>query len=148
MKNIKLQEKKYVKSPKKIFDIKVVNDIQQAVEELENGNLIARFEYGDSMSPILSNGEYCIVEPIVDVEDVEEFDAVLCNVNGILMTHIVVQILISENNKERYFLIGDSHKNIYGLTKEIYGIAHGTNIIEMPLGMENIEEIKEENVKI
>lgn len=135
--------KLYVKSPNKIKQFRVVNDIHEAVEELKNGNTIARFEYGDSMSPILSSGEYCVVEPIRNIEDVKQGDAVLCNVNGYLMTHMVIMVSTSAADDEPYFLIGDTHMNIYGWTKEIYGIAYGTNILEVPIDVEEAEEVKE-----
>ena len=51
---------KYVKSPSTItvdgVKYPVVNDIREAVEMLKNGITIARFEFGDSMSPVLVSG--------------------------------------------------------------------------------------------
>ena len=46
------------------------NDIVEAVNELKKGNTIARFEYGDSMMPILKNGEYGIPVPNYTDENV------------------------------------------------------------------------------
>ena len=91
---MKIENTKYVKSPKHINGITVVNDIVEAVNELKKGNTIARFEYGDSMMPILKNGEYGIATPIQSLEDVSVGDAVVCEVNGHLMTHMVMLIEI------------------------------------------------------
>lgn len=139
---MKLSTTKYVKSPKEINGVKVVNDITEAIDALLNKKTpIARFEYGESMKPILNDGEYCIVYPIDSLDDVKAGDAVLCNVNGYLMTHMV--ILKSESNHETpYFLIGSSRMEIYGWTNKIYGVAVGTNIIEEPLQFAEAEEIK------
>lgn len=108
---------------------RVVNDIQEAVECLKRGEIIARYEFGDSMSPILVSGEYCIVEPVFDTSTINVGDAVLCEVNGYLMTHMVI---LKSNSHADYphFLIGSTHYDIYGWTWKIYGIAKGTNYVE------------------
>ena len=134
---------KFVKSPKFIEfegdEIKVVNDIVEAVKELKKGNEIARFEFGNSMHPILKNGEYGVVIPI-DINQVNIGDAVLCEVNGYLMTHMVV--MSSDSAKDgRYVLIGDTSMNCYGWTNKVYGGVIGTNIIEMCDDIENAEEV-------
>ncbi len=132
----------YVKSPSYItFEgdrIKVINDINEALIELKKGNEIARFEFGDSMQPILKNGEYGIVVPIT-IEQVNIGDAVLCEVNGHLMTHMVM--MISDSAKDgRKVLIGNTYMQFYGWTNKVYGGVIGTNIIEMN---EEIQEIDE-----
>lgn len=119
---------KKVKYPTKINGIRVVNDINDAIKELENKRTIARFEFGESMSPILKNGEYAIVTPIQNISDVKIGDAVLCEVNGYPMTHMV--LMKSNSGSEPFFLIGSSHFEIYGWTNKIYGIAHGTDVCE------------------
>lgn len=145
MNEVKLNSKvKYVKSPKYITfegdNIKVVNDINQAVEELKKGNEIARFEFGDSMHPVLKNGEYGVVVPI-SINDVNIGDAVLCEVNGYLMTHMVM--MISDSAKDsRQVLIGNTHMQYYGWTDKVYGGVMGTNIIEMN-DFQEIEEISQ-----
>lgn len=133
---------KYVKSPKEINGVEVVNDISKAIKTLHDKKIpIARFEYGESMKPILNDGEYCIVYPIDNLNDVKVGDAVLCDVNGYLMTHMV--ILKSESNYDTpYFLIGSSRMELYGWTNKIYGVAVGTNIFEEPLSFADAEELK------
>ena len=129
---------KYVKSPSTItvdgIEYPVVNDIREAVEMLKNGITIARFEFGDSMSPVLVSGEYCIVEPIKEVEGTNNIaigDAVLCKVGDHLMTHMVLMISDSAYDGTKY-LIGNTWMQYYGWTDTIYGIAKGTNVIETP----------------
>ena len=50
--------RKYVKSPKEIDNIKVIQDGQKIKEALLNGETVMHWEYGDSMYPILMSGEY------------------------------------------------------------------------------------------
>lgn len=138
----KMTDMKIVKSPKTIMyngdKIKVVNDINEAVKELKKGKEIARFEFGDSMHPILKNGEYGVVVPI-DIYEVNVGDAVLCEVNGQLMTHMVA--MISESSYDgRYVLIGNTWMQFYGWTNKVYGGVIGTNVFEESI---DIEEIKE-----
>lgn len=114
---------------KEIKGIKVVNDANTALEQLRLGKKIARFEYGDSLSPILNSGEYAILTPINDYDDIKIGDVVFCLVNGILMTHMIW--LISESNyQQKQFLIGSSSGQLYGWTTWIYAKAKGTNIFE------------------
>lgn len=134
---------KYVKSPSTIrYDgdnVKVVNDIEEAVKELEKGNEIARFEFGNSMHPILKDGEYGIVVPI-NIADVNVGDAVLCEVNGQLMTHMVMMVSDSACDG-RYVLIGNTWMQFYGWTNKVYGGVIGTNIFEMNgIETEKVEE--------
>lgn len=111
-----------------INGIKVIQDENETLNALLQGDSVARFEYGDSMKPILVSGEYCILSPI-DVEDVKVGDAVFCKVNGYLMTHMVWMISNSSANG-RQFLIGSSGGQLYGWTTEVYAIAYGTNIVQ------------------
>ena len=115
----------------KIGDVKVVNDINTAISELKHGNKIARFEYGNSLMPILESGEYCIVEPIKNIEDVKVGDVVVCNVSGHPMTHMVMMVSDSSSEKP-FFSIGDTSLHFYGWTSDVYGIARGTSIVESP----------------
>ena len=63
-----------------------------------------------------------------------------CNVNGYLMTHMVLLKSNGGHDKPN-FLIGSTEMYSYGWTDEIYGICKGTNIIEKPLTYEEIEEL-------
>lgn len=123
-----MQNIKYVKNPKFINGVKVINAPYLAIDMLNNGIELARFEFGNSMSPKLLSGEYCILKPLKNGEEANVGDAVFCNVNGIVMTHMV---LSKKNNDSKVeYLISDTSGNIYGWTSEIYAIAHGTKVLE------------------
>lgn len=121
---------KYITTePSEIDGIKVVNEIHEAIECVKNNEVIARYEFGTSMEPILKNGEYGIVTPVTNLEtDVQIGDAVLCEVNGIPMTHMVC--MKSKTVNGWYFLIGTSSMGLYGWTNKVYGLVHGTNICQ------------------
>jgi hypothetical protein len=81
------------------------------------------------MHPVLKNGEYGILVPIT-IDQVNIGDAVLCEVNGHLMTHMV--LMISDSAKDgRKVLIGDTWMRYYGWTDKVYAGVIGTNILEM-----------------
>ena len=44
-------------------NIKVCNDAIDAIDKLSKGEIIARFEFGDSMLPLLESGEYAVLVP-------------------------------------------------------------------------------------
>lgn len=119
-----------VKSPETICGYRVFNDAVQALEQLRLGETIARYEFGNSMYPLLKNGEYAIITPMVDnTEPIKVGDSVFCEVNGYLMTHMVVAI--SNTAKEgTMYLIGSSMLDLFGWTSNVYGIAKGTRIFE------------------
>lgn len=134
---------KYVKSPYTLKidggEYDVINDIEEAVECIQKGRVpIARFEWGNSMDPILKNGEYGLIIPIESLDDIEVGDAVLCKVGDYYMTHMVMMIS-SSNCNGKMFLIGNTWMQFYGWTNEIFGIVKGTNILEMP--NEEVEEV-------
>jgi hypothetical protein len=131
-----MEKHKIVESPKEINGITVVQDIREAMECLKNSETIARFEWGNSMFPILNSGEYAIVTPVNKLKhgigSVEKGDAVLCSVNGILMTHRVIDV-VKTPYRGVWFKIGDTHATIYGWTQDVYGVAESTNIFERDL---------------
>jgi hypothetical protein len=137
---INIDQIRFVKSPKTINGVEVVQDVDEVVEKLENGQKVARFEWGDSMQPILQNGEYGIITPIADIDDVKVGDAVFCCVHGIFMTHMV-SLISSSSASKKYFLISNSNMQHYGWTSKIYGIVKGTNILESPLSYAEYEEL-------
>lgn len=47
-----MNEIKKVKNPQTLDGLRVVQDIEEVVKTLENGETIARFEYGESMLPV------------------------------------------------------------------------------------------------
>lgn len=135
-----MEKIKYVKSPNFVDGVNVINNIVEAVEWLKMGRKVARFEFGDSMMPILKSGEYCVIEPLNDLNSVNIGDAVLCEVNGYLMTHMVVSKSTSAKDSP-YFLIGTTSMYVYGWTNKIYGICKGTNVIEMSEDIEYAQEV-------
>ena len=107
-----------------IDGLRVVQDMDEAVKTLKNGEMIARFEFGDSMRPILVSGQYARLSPIHDVPHIG--DAVLCCVNGYWMTHMVWNV----NYATKYCLIGTSQGDMYGWTNEVLAIATPLPYIE------------------
>lgn len=142
--NVKISKITYVSSPTHLNfqneKIKVVNDIYEAVEHLKRKEKIARYEFGNSMMPMLMSGEYCVIEPIKDIYEVNIGDTVLCDVGGHLMTHMVLMSSTTACDSP-FFLIGTSSYGIYGWTNKIYGICNGTNVLEISKDVEEVEEI-------
>lgn len=124
-----MERLKYVVShPLTINGVKVENDIKNAIFNIEHKRAsIARFEFGDSMDPLLVNGEYAIIRPITAIDSLKKGDIVLCRVNGYDMTHMISRI-ISENGKRTY-VIGDTHGFEFGPAEKIYGIGERTKIV-------------------
>ena len=91
--------KRFVNSPKEIDGIEVVQDINEAVKATNEGRTVCRYEYGDSMTPILRHGEYAKLIPISENTEIKRGDAVLCKLdneydtsNPFYMTHMVWEI--------------------------------------------------------
>lgn len=124
---------------KKIKGYLVVQDEAEAAKCLANGQAVSRFEYGDSMQPILRNGEYAILHPITDINAVKRGDAVFCRFgdgdNSYYMTHMVADILESPKTHEKFFAIESTDGYRFGWTPYILAIAESTGIIEPPLSM-------------
>lgn len=104
---------------KTLNGIPIIQDELEAMKELLHGKTITRYEFGDSMFPILLSGEYAILTPISNLNEIKIGDAVFCDVMGYLMTHKVID---KENNN---FLIGPTNPSnvAYGWTNKIYAIA-------------------------
>lgn len=111
------------KIPDVIDGIEVIQDISIAMDMLVAGNTIARYEFGDSMMPILSSGQFCKIVPLKEGDEVKQGDAVFAYVNGYLGTHLVW--MISETNGKKYYCIATTQGSILGWTDSIYGIAYG-----------------------
>ena len=135
--------KVFIDSPKVIEGVNVFNDEDEALEHLLNGEKVARFEYGDSMSPILESGQYCVLSPIKSLDEVNIGDAVFCRVNGYLMTHMVLMKSNSSSNTPK-FLISSSGLSVYGWTDEIFAIAKGIDFFEKP----RVEEYNKQLVQV
>ena len=120
---------KTVDSPKTINGINVVNRGKDIFEELMRGHKVYHWEAGDSMTPILRNMEYCLLEPVSSLDDVKVGDAVFCRLNNVFMVHMVT--MISDSAKAgKWFQISSTGGRIYGWTQEVFAIAKGTDIFE------------------
>ena len=67
-----------VNFPQEINGIRVVQSDEEVVKALKNGETVCRYEWGDSMTPVLKNGEYANLTPIKDINEVQRGDAVFC----------------------------------------------------------------------
>lgn len=125
-----------VDNPKEINGIRVVNSEDEVLEALVKGETICRYEFGDSMKPILSNGEYAYLIPIQEFEKgggkIERGDAVFCEMttedgNKYYMTHMVWEISKSHHSGKLWYKIGSTNSSIYGWTDTILAFAKGTD---------------------
>ena len=113
--------------------VMTMNSLGEILSELSKGNNVARYEYGDSMMPLLQSGEYCILIP-ANKTTIEVGDAVFCEVNGYVMTHMVM--MISRIQGKPMYLIGSPNYDewsgkftMYGWTSNVFAKAIGTKII-------------------
>lgn len=121
-----------VKNPEKLDGLRVINDINEAVNVLQNGETICRFEYGSSMHPIAVSGQYCRLEPLHG--EIPNIGDMVLNCLGddyIWNTHMVWNV----NKATGYILIGDSHHNLFGWTNKYVALA-----IPMPYAEQEREE--------
>jgi hypothetical protein len=90
------------------------------VADLLAGKRVENYkEGGNSMTPLIRNGQKVTLEPIADLSAIARGDIVLCKVRGNTYTHLVKQI---RNNKGKYeFLIGNNHGHINGWTRQVFG---------------------------
>ena len=84
-------------------------------QRLLDGETFETSEKGNSMVPLLYNGEKHVLTP-VRLEDVKVGDIVYCKVKGCFYTHLVKGI-----TKKRGLLIGNNHGGINGWTKQVFG---------------------------
>lgn len=98
--------------------IRVVQDIDEVVKALDNGEMVCRYEFGDSMQPILVSGQYARLIPLRG-EIPNMGDAVFNCLDGHWNTHMVWNV----NKASGYCLIGDSHGHLYGWTNKILAVA-------------------------
>jgi hypothetical protein len=123
-----------VNEPQEIDGIRVVQDNEEIEKALKNGETVYHWEFGDSMSPLIKNREYCIIKPCVPIE-VKRGDAVFCVMSDDMgnrwgMVHQVWEISDASHTNELWFKIGSTGTSIFGWTKEVYGIAKGTDIFQ------------------
>jgi len=138
-----------VNEPKMIDGLRVIQDPHEMEEALKNGESFYHWEMGNSMSPLIKHMEYCKVIPCVP-NDVKRGDAVFCVLHDDMggswpMVHQVWEISDASHTNELWFKIGSTGTSIFGWTKDVYGIAKGTDIFqefteEMRLAMEAEKE--------
>lgn len=126
-----MEEKEYnifpsLNIPVNIHGIKVVQDIDEAKEAVLNGETVTRFEFGSSLEPYVSSGEYLILKPITESTNLKKYDVVLADVDGFLMTHMIVDVktTVDSDDKEiKEYLIGNGDESYaYGWTRNVYAI--------------------------
>ena len=140
-----------VNEPQEIDGIRVVQDPYEIEKALKNGETVYHWEMGDSMSPLIKHMEYCKIKPCVPI-DVKRGDAVFCvlhdEMGGVWpMVHQVWEISDASHTNELWFKIGSTRTSIFGWTKEVYGIAKGTDIFqefteEMRIQLEKEKEVE------
>lgn len=116
-----------VNLPLLIDGVPVIQDIEEAVNAIKGGNTVARFEWGDSMTPILVNGQYGKLIPIPFMHrNPQSGDAVLCKVGDTWMTHMVWIV----NKASGKCLIGSTQGHLYGWATEVVAIVEPLPYIE------------------
>ena len=125
---------KIVNSPKTIGEYRVIQDPDEMKYALIRGESFYHWEVGNSLSPIISSGEYVFITPC-NPKDVKRGDAVFCIIKtpqGLKypMVHQVWEISDAGHDGELWFKIGSTMSTIFGWTKEVYGIAKGTDIYQ------------------
>lgn len=110
-------EKQIVNNPQTLNGLKVVNDPEEALKYILEGETVCRFEYGDSMTPVLNHGQYARLTPLS--KNPKQGDAVFCRVNDCLMTHMVFIV----NEATGQCLICSTAGTVFGWTDEVYAIA-------------------------
>ena len=124
-----------VNNPTTIDGLRVIQDPEEMEQALKNGESFYHWEFGDSMSPLIKNMEYCKITPCVP-NDVKRGDAVFCVLTHEMsggrwpMVHQVWEISDASHTNELWFKIGSTSSSIFGWTKEVYGIAKGTDIFQ------------------
>jgi len=111
-----------------IDGIRVVQDYGLIMEAIKNKETVYHWEWGNSLAPLINNGEFCKIEPCAPI-DVKRGDAVFCVLyDKFAMVHLVLEISRCGYNGELWFKIGSTDGEVYGWTQDVYGIARGTNI--------------------
>ena len=122
-----------VNEPETIDGLRVIQDPSEMEKALKNGESFYHWEFGDSLSPLIRNREYCLVSPCVP-RDIKRGDCVFCVLHTAdgewPMVHQVWEISDANHNGELWFKIGSTGTSIFGWTNEVYGIAKGTDIFQ------------------
>ena len=99
---------------------------EEIVERLRRGEIVTYREGGTSMEPRLHDGAPITVVPVLDPDDIQEGHAVLCKVNGRMMTHLVrlKQVRRKGGKATLWFQIANNHGHVNGWARQdrVYGI--------------------------
>lgn len=116
----------YLKNETTVDGLKVIEDINEAVKVLENGETIAHWEWGESMMPILQSGQYVRLTPCYTTPDVG--DIVLGYVNSHWTCHLALKV----NKASGWCQIGTTNGEEIGWTKDILAIGKPMPYIQNP----------------
>jgi len=128
---------KVVNCPQKLDGLKVIEDPSLMVETLKNGEAIAHWERGDSMTPLLVDSQYVRLDPIHETP--QSGDIVFCKVNGVWMCHMVW----IANRVTGQCLIGSTSASLYGWATEVIAIGKPMPYLEEPHEEENFVDFEE-----
>lgn len=138
-----------VNEPNEINGIRVVQDSNEILEALKNNEQVYHWEFGQSLSPLINDREYCLIKPCQPT-DIKRGDCVFCVIttpNGTEypMVHQVWEISDASHTDELWFKIGSTFSTIFGWTNKVYGIAKGTDIYQelTPKLMEFLQQNEE-----
>ncbi len=82
---------------------------------LEEGKTFKTHASGNSMTPLVKNGQEYILEP-AKLEDIKVGDIVFCKLRGKFFNHLVTAL-----DKEKGAQISNNHGHVNGWTKIVYG---------------------------
>lgn len=88
-------------------------------QKLREGQICHVTGYGNSMTPILKNGQSVICEPVTQETELKKNDIVLCKVGG----HYYLHKIVAKKAGDRY-TIGNNHGHINGTVgrRNIFGV--------------------------
>lgn len=123
---------KIVDNPKSLNvngeNLEVVQSYGEILKRLLQGKSVVHWEGGNSLHPIIRDMEYCKILPIY-YKNVKKGMCVFCELeDGTLMVHRVNDIIT--RNDRHWFQIGDTWGNVFGWSKDIFGLAEPTNIFQ------------------
>lgn len=126
--------KRIVNEPTEIDGFRVIQDTKEMEEALKRGESFYHWEFGNSLTPLIKNREYCFVKPCTP-SVVKRGDCVFCVIENEYgdeypMIHQVWEISDASHTDELWFKIGSTSSTVFGWTKQVYGIAKGTNIFQ------------------
>lgn len=131
---------KLVNNPTEILGEKVIQDNREILESLIKGIPCCKFEWGNSLYPIIRDGEYVRILPInlnnnFALDRIKVGDVVFCEFatadgEPFYMIHMVTAISYAHYSNKPWFKIGSTHGETYGWTQKIYGLCYGTDYIQ------------------